>query len=73
MKNYASFPLYQAADLLISPSTAFSLCGICRIDSGAEQHRQRLASRNLPERKNYPLSALPDPKPRTDVPIFGRH
>lgn len=67
MEENFVYPLHQAADLSISPSVAFDACGVYRMDAAAEQHMQRLASRNALVRESYVLPALRDSESRAIV------
>lgn len=64
MEECFAYPSYQAADLSVSPSVAFDACGVYRMDAAAEQHMQRLASRNIFVCEKYVPPVLRDSKSR---------
>ena len=66
MEKVIVYPFCQLADLTVSPPVAFDARGIWRIDSGAMQHRQRLAARKVLMGSNPTLTDLHSSEQRTD-------
>ena len=58
MENYFVYPLGQVDDFMVSTAATFDACGIWRKDAAAEQHKQRLASRNAFVRQSIVPSVL---------------
>ena len=58
MEKYLLYSFCQVDELTANPSVAFDACGIYRMDVAAEQHMQRLASRNIFVRENSVLPPL---------------